>query len=195
MRPAQPTDVPGILALIQGVFDEYGLIFDPHGFDTHLLAPGEYFRSHGGEFWVVEATDGAIVATAAVRVGSGIEFPRAADADADSSSRNVAQSTNDPDPQRVAELKSLYVAARLRRQGWARRLVQTAIDFARRANCTHFVAWSDTLFEPAHALYRAMAFTQIGRHPIHDGNESWEYGFVLPIGPNARPTDTSDRSD
>ncbi|RMF71136.1 MAG: GNAT family N-acetyltransferase [Planctomycetota bacterium] len=184
VRPTRPADVPGIHALIQGVFDEYGLTFDPYGFDTHLLNPGEYFRTRGGEFWVVEDVDGRIVATAGLRMGPEVALPSAAvHRSAVAPAVDAARLEHAYRKPRPAELKSLYVAPRLRRKGWGRRLVSLAIEHARKADCTHFVAWSDSLFTAAHALYRSMGFTQIGRRLLHDADNSIEIGFELALAP------------
>lgn len=151
-RPTIPEDVPAILDLIQRIFDEYGLIFDPHGFDAHLRDPGAYFRQRGGEFWVAEDDSGRIVATAGV----------------------LLRGT-------VAELKSLYVDRGVRRQGWARRLLGMTIAFARERGCARFEAWSDTKFTVAHRFYRALGFTQRGERAIPDLNDSREYGFFIEV--------------
>ncbi|MBV9209239.1 MAG: GNAT family N-acetyltransferase, partial [Acidobacteria bacterium] len=66
LRPTVPEDVPAILSLIDGIFAEYDCKLDAENEDRHLLAPGPYFRASGGEFWVVEDEEGAILATVAV---------------------------------------------------------------------------------------------------------------------------------
>lgn len=56
---------PGVLALIGGVFREYGLTFEPGGYDADLTRiPGSYFLA-GGAFWVLE-DDGQVVGTVAI---------------------------------------------------------------------------------------------------------------------------------
>ena len=157
LRPARPADTPRVIALITRVFAEYGLFCDVDGFDRDLHDPGGYCRARGGEFWVAEMR-GQIVATVGV---------------------TLDESTG--------ELKRLYVDAAARGRGLGRRLTQHAIDFARAAGCTRFIAWSDTLFTHAHALYRGMGFVQAGRRPLDDVNQSWEYGFWLPLGPGDGP--------
>jgi putative acetyltransferase len=163
VRPTRPRDVPGILALIGEVYREYGCVLDAEHEDTHLLAPGEYFRSRGGEFWVV-------VEAAATPGGS------AAGAGAAEVVRGTAGVVLHAD---AGELKSLYVHRSLRRQGWGRRLTQMAIDHARGAGRLRFILWSDTRFLDAHRLYRAMGFVEQGTRELHDSNHSIEYGFEL----------------
>jgi putative acetyltransferase len=151
LRPTIPDDVPGILALIGAIFREYDCVLDAEKEDTHLLNPGEYFRSRGGEFWVVK-DESKIVAT----VGFTLK-------------------------DEVAELKSLYVDPLLRRQGWGERLTQLVLENARAQNCHRLELWSDTRFTNAHKLYRRMGFQPMGERDLHDSNNSREFGFFLPL--------------
>jgi N-acetylglutamate synthase-like GNAT family acetyltransferase len=151
LRPTTPEDVPGILALIDEVYGEYGCVLDAEGEERHLLEPGPYFRARGGEFWVVEE-DGQIRATVAVMLH----------ADA-------------------GELKSLYVHASLRRQGWGHKLTMLAIDYARANGKQKMILWSDTRFQDAHRLYRRMGFRAMGERELHDSNNSVEYGFEMSL--------------
>jgi oligopeptidase B len=149
LRPTVAGDVPGILALIGGVYAEYGCVLDPEHEDRHLLAPGPHFRANGGEFWVVEE-DGIVRATVGVLLCG-----------------------------EVVELKSLYVAPSLRRQGWGERLVRLAQAHGRTAGGRRMVLWSDTRFADAHRLYRRLGFRQEGVRALNDVNETVEYGFEL----------------
>lgn len=151
IRPTIPSDVPSILSLIGAIFEEYDCKLDAENEDVYLLAPGPYFRSQGGEFWVVE-NGGAILATVAVLVHDD-----------------------------AAELKTLYVHASLRRQGWGRRLTDLAIDYARRTGKSRMFLWSDTRFTDAHRLYRSMGFCEFGERDLHDSNSTIEYGFAMPL--------------
>lgn len=151
LRPTEPDDVPGILALIDEIFAEYGCTLDAEHEDTYLLSPGPYFRERGGEFWVVEI-DHKILATVAVLLR----------ADA-------------------AELKCLYVHRSLRRQGWGRKLTELTMNFAREAGKRRMTLWSDTRFGEAHRLYSGMGFTQTGTRELHDSNNTTEYGFEISL--------------
>src|SRR5829696_636265 len=91
----------GVLALIGGVFAEYGLTFEPAGYDADLTRiRGSYFRS-GGAFWVLE-DEGRVVGTVAVSPLSPAEV----------------------------EIKRVYLDAALRGRGWGRALVEHAISWA-----------------------------------------------------------------
>lgn len=151
LRPTIPTDVSQILSLIDGIFQEYDCKLDAENDDRHLLEPGPYFRTRGGEFWVVE-DEGAILATVAVLLD------------------------ND-----VGELKALYVHPTLRRHGWGRKLTELAIDYARNAAKSRMILWSDTRFTDAHRLYRKMGFHEFGERDLHDSNNSIEYGFEMSL--------------
>ncbi|HKR01073.1 MAG TPA: GNAT family N-acetyltransferase [Pyrinomonadaceae bacterium] len=151
LRPTVPEDVPGILALIGEIYREYDCVLAAEAEERHLLEPGPYFRSRGGEFWVVEE-GGRVLATVAVML-------------------------HDDD----GELKSLYVHSSLRRQGWGERLTQLAIDYARSSGKRKMVLWSDTRFLSAHRLYRRMGFQECGVRELNDSNNSVEYGFELSL--------------
>ncbi|MBI5864373.1 MAG: GNAT family N-acetyltransferase [Planctomycetes bacterium] len=151
-RPTRPADTPAIHALIDLCYREYDCVLRVELDEPHLVEPGPYFRATGGEFWVVE-DDAGIIATCAVKIH--------------------------PDS---AELKTLYVHPRARRQGLGRELTELAMEFARAAGRNRFVLWSDTRFTKAHALYRSMGFVQEGERDLHDSNRSREYGFHTTLG-------------
>jgi len=151
LRSTVPSDVPLILSLIEGIFEEYDCKLDAQNEDVHLLAPGPYFRELGGEFWVVE-DDGKILATVAVLLHDD-----------------------------AGELKALYVHSSLRNQGWGRRLTELAIDYARNAAKPRMILWSDTRFKDAHRLYKKMGFSEFGERDLHDSNNTNEYGFGMSI--------------
>jgi GNAT superfamily N-acetyltransferase len=150
-------DVPTILALIGGVYAEYGCKLDAENEERHLLDPGGYFRSRRGEFWVVE-DDTGVFATVGVLIH--------------------------PD---AAELKTLYVRASHRGRGWGARLVELTIDYARRAGRRRMILWSDTRFTRAHALYRRLGFAQEGVRELRDSNRSVEYGFHRELDAGEQP--------
>lgn len=151
LRTVLPEDVPAILRLIDEVYAEYGCKLDAEGEEPHLLDPIGYFRTGGGEFWVV-AEEGEVRATVAVVLH--------------------------PD---ASELKSLYVHSSLRRQGWGRRLTNLAIEHARLSGRPRMFLWSDTRFTDAHRLYRSMGFSECGYRELHDSNNSKEYGFEFQL--------------
>jgi putative acetyltransferase len=153
LRPAAARDTPGIHRLIDAIYGEYGCRLEVLRDETHLLAPGEYVRARGGEFWVVER-GGETLATAAVKLLPGD----------------------------AAELKTLYVHPSLRRQGWGQRLTEMVVEYARARGRRRLVLWSDTRFKDAHRLYLRLGFRQLaGARELHDPNNSLEYGFEREI--------------
>ncbi len=149
LRPVVTEDVPGILLLIDGVYAEYGCKLDAEREERHLLDPIAYFRTDGGEFWVV-IEKGKVRATVAVQLHTD-----------------------------ASELKSLYVHPSLRRQGWGSKLTNLAIEHARRKGAQCMFMWSDTRFVEAHRLYRSLGFRDSGYRELNDSNNSKEYGFEM----------------
>jgi GNAT superfamily N-acetyltransferase len=150
VRPIVTADVPQVHRLIDAIYREYDCRLDVPRDEPHLLAPGEYVRARGGEFWVVER-GGEILATVAVKLLPGGE---------------------------AAELKTLYVSPALRRQGWGRRLSEMVIEYARARGRRRLVLWSDTRFKDAHRLYLGLGFRQLPEtRDLQDSNNSLEYSF------------------
>jgi len=150
LRPAASADAPAIHALVDSIFREYNLRLVLDGPDAHLREPSEYFRSRGGEFWVLERA-GEIVGT----VGAALHDDES------------------------AELKSLYIHPSIRNLGWGARLTTLVMDFARRAGKRRLALWSDTRFSDAHRLYRRLGFVQSGERELYDLYQSREYGFIF----------------
>jgi len=151
IRQAESADTPGIHALIAEIYAEYDCILDVERDERHLIDPGPYFRSTGGQFWVLEA-DGRIAATGAVMIHA-----------------------------ESAELKTLYVHPSIRRQGWARKLIDLAFAHAVAAGRLRMILWSDTRFATAHRLYEALGFRRSGRRELQDLNHSQEYCYELDL--------------
>ncbi len=149
-RPITPADRSGLLDLISTCYAEYGLTLRVEEDEPHLVDPCAYFRSHGGRLWVVADADGV-----GASVGLLVEG-------------------------REAELKTLYVHPRLRRQGVGAALTGFVVEKARAAGCVRLFLWSDTRFDAAHRLYERLGFTRLpGERPLHDSNDSREYPFQL----------------
>ena len=141
-----------VLGLIGSVFAEYGMTFDPPGYDADLTKIHAKYRDAGGAFWVLEE-DGRLVGTVAVVPLSDTEV----------------------------EIKRVYLDAALRGQGWGRRLLEHAIAWARARGYQRLSLWSDLKFERAHVAYRRLGFTQAGIRNCDDIDQSQEYGFALDL--------------
>ena len=138
----------GVLDLIGGVFAEYGLTFEPAGYDADLTRiGGSYFRP-GGAFWVLE-DDRRVVGTVAV----------------------VPLSSSD------VEIKRVYLESALRGQGWGRTLVEHALAWAAGQGYTRVRLWSDVKFTRSHAMYERLGFARTGIRDCDDLDKSREYRF------------------
>lgn len=152
IRTARDADAPRIREIIARIYADYGDVLDIEREDPHLREPGAYFRASGGELWVAEDRD-----VPGIVAGSG----------------GVVIRTDE------AEVKTVYVAHEFRRRGIARRLVNTAIDFARRAGQPKIMLWSDTRFVEAHAMYESMGFVRCGQRDVHIVNSFSEFRYEL----------------
>ena len=60
--------------------------------------------------------------------------------------------------------------------------MDAVLEWCRAHGVARLVLWSDTRFERAHALYRAMGFAQRGERVLPDDvNATREYGFERPV--------------
>jgi len=138
----------GVLRLIGGVFAEYGLTFDPLGYDVDLTRIHDEYVSRGGEFWVLEH-EGVVHGTVAVVPVSAV----------------------------AVEIKRVYVHPALRGQGVGRRLVEHAIGWAAGRGHHHITLWSDVKFATSHRMYERLGFVRTGMRDCDDLDRSCEYGF------------------
>lgn len=158
LRDARDDDAEALTALVASCFAEYpGCVLDPDGLDADLRAPATHFTTRGGRLWVVER-DGEVVAcggwTPADPATDGAE----------------------------AEVKRIYVAASARRGGIAATLVRRAESAAAAAGAVDVVAWSDTRFHAAHAMYDRLGYVRTPRtRRLHDPSDTTEYEFHRPL--------------
>jgi predicted GNAT family N-acyltransferase len=149
IRPVRDEDSAAIEALIGGVWAEYpSIVFDVDGEEPWIRAPGSAYEG-GGELWVLPAPGGpGLRASVGWRPYAG-----------------------------GAELKSLYVAAASRRQGWGSRLVHfIERRVGGRANVT---AWSDSRFLDSHQTYERLGYRRTGAtRELLDKSQTIEIEFV-----------------
>lgn len=156
-RPIRRGQEPSVKALIDRCYREFGLVLNlEDACEAHLRDPGAYFRSGGGEFWVLADGAGDVRATCALWLDRSASPPG-------------------------AELKSMYVDPAWRRRGVGRALTRWVIDAARAAGARELALWSDTRFEPAHRMYESLGFVRCGRRDIDDSNASSEWGYSLKL--------------
>jgi predicted GNAT family N-acyltransferase/predicted GNAT family acetyltransferase len=151
VREVRDDDSAALVALIGGCWSEYpGVELHVDAEEPWLRAPATAYRDAGGRMWVVEL-DGDVVACCGVK----------------------------PLRVGVVELKSMYVAARARRRGLARRLEGLVIAEARRLGARRVELWSDTRFLEAHATYAALGYDRLpGERDLQDLSGSFEYPFA-----------------
>jgi GNAT superfamily N-acetyltransferase len=140
---------PGVLALISAVFAEYGLTFDPAGYDADLTRVTAAYTEAGGAFWVLDAA-GRVAGTVAVVPLS---------------------------PPAQVEIKRVYLEAARRGQGWGRALVEEALAWTAARGQRRVRLWSDVKFTRSHALYERLGFVRTGVRACGDIDQSREYGF------------------
>lgn len=153
LRPVADADTAGVHALIGAIFAEYGYTLDVEHEDPHLRDPGPHFRATGGEFWVLDHGGRVLGCCGALL-----------HADA-------------------GELKAMYVAHEIRRQGWGRALCRVVFDHVRAADLRRVFLWSDTRFEDAHRLYERVGFVRTGRRDMAVTNVFSEYRYERSLPP------------
>jgi len=146
--PFEATHASAVLELIGDVFAEYGMTFEPSGFDADLTAIPEHYPAHGGWFAVL-LDAGRVVGTVAV-------VPR---------------------EDGTCELKRLYLRPEYRGRGHGEALLTAALDWAAARGFRTMVAWSDVRLPRAHRLYERLGFERFGGRTVDDADRSREHGF------------------
>lgn len=149
-----PRHGPAVVALIQAVFDEYGMTFDLADFDRDLADIDAHYHARGGTFSVLVDGDGVVGTVAAIAHGD------------------------------ECEIKRLYLHSAYRGRGHGRRLLQHVVDWAARQGFRRITAWSDVRLTASHPVYERLGFQRIGERVVDDLDRSRELGFVrdLPDG-------------
>lgn len=142
---------PDVIELIHRVFDEYGFIWDPEDEFWDLLTEEHSFpyRAPIGGMWVMRDEQGTVVGSIAA---NRIDGP-------------------------TVELHRLYLDAHLRGRGLGRRLLETAVDWAREHGAWRIELWSDTRFEDAHRLYERLGYVKSGSRKLDDVNHTVEFRY------------------
>ena len=157
IRSARDEDAPGIIALITACWSEYpGLVMDVDGENPELRRFASHCADGGGAAWVAEQ-DGEIAGMIGVtRLGDRGDW----------------------------EIKRLYVAARLRGGGLARRLLAEAEGRAiSSGHGRRLLLWTDTRFERAHRFYERQGYVRYGPiRALDDRSHSIEFGYEKPVG-------------
>jgi putative acetyltransferase len=145
LRTFQPTDRDGIIALIDGVYREYGDRIFLENADADLLDVQKNYVAAGGAFIVLVDDDGAVRGTHAI-------MPLA-------------------DQPGVCTLRRIYLDPALRGSGWADRLMDWALEEARQRGFRRIEFWSDTRFTRGHRFFARYGFNHDGQ--IRELNDGW----------------------
>jgi putative acetyltransferase len=149
IRGARAAEAGALVGVIGDVYREYGFVFEPATEVPDLLDFDRAYDGSTAAFFAAEAS-GSLVGTIGVKLRTG-----------------------------SAEVLRLYVLLPWRRRGLGRRLVETAMAWARQRGARRIELWSDTRFTAAHDLYRRMGFLQSGWRRLDDVNRSEEFRFFL----------------
>jgi GNAT superfamily N-acetyltransferase len=145
---AGANDVADVLALLDRVFREYGLVFVPSQEVPDLLDFARFYTPPHGAFWMIREDDRLIASVGVERLDA-----------------------------TTGELHRLYVDAAARGRGLGQALIDTVCEWCRRHELTRLILWSDTRFTHSHALYERVGFTRTGERAMQDVNQSREYRY------------------
>lgn len=148
IRTAALTDVADIIDVMQAVYAEHNFVFNAVEEAPDLLAFEKYYDQESSAFFVA-LIEGKTVGTI------GVHF------------------TGD----NTAEIFRLYLAAHSRGMGIGRRLLNTAVAWARERGARRVVLWSDRRFVAAHPFYEKVGF----RQGTGDGNDGVDAQFVMDL--------------
>lgn len=145
LRPATAADQPGIIDLVNRVYEEYGDRICLEQADGDLLDLQATYWEPGGEFVVLES-DGAILGTHAI-------LPLA-------------------DQEDCCTFRRLYLDKSLRGQQWGETLMKWALERARERGFVRVEFWSDTRFTRGHRFFRRLGFQSDGQ--VREMTDGWE---------------------
>ncbi|MEQ1932873.1 MAG: GNAT family N-acetyltransferase [Fimbriimonadaceae bacterium] len=172
IRPVTSEDVSGAVAVVQGVFQEYGFRWEDGDYYADLYDPLTHYPAPGG-FWVA-IVDEKIVGTVGLDVfdplpgGESPPVPTRFDG-------RIRVSGVD------CSLERLYLLAEHRGKGLGKALFQTAITEAKEKGRRRMEIWSDKLFAPAHSLYGLFGAVIVADRLCDDPDESPEWGLSLDL--------------
>jgi GNAT superfamily N-acetyltransferase len=152
IRLAETEDVEAIMNIMRGVYVEYGFIFEPEIEAPDLLEFDNNYDRRSGAFFVATLRERVVGTVGLTYIG--------------------------PD---TIEIIRLYLNTDFRGLGIGRRLLETAVDWARQKGATGVTLWSDMRFETAHQLYTRAGFIQGPLRHTKDINDSIEYQFTLEL--------------
>lgn len=147
LRNAQPSDTPVLLEIVGGIFKEYGITFDPNGWDKDLQDPAANYLPPDAIFKIVEYQNKIVG-----MVGGHKE-------------------------DNFVELHRLYIDKNCRGMGLGHYLCQFIEEWAKEQDAEHMLLWSDVRFIHAHKLYRKRGYQTSDCRILDDPDKSIEYGM------------------
>jgi putative acetyltransferase len=168
VRPVSNDDAKGVIALYAACWGEYDdMVLDTDDEMEHLHHVSSHYESLGGSAWVAEHAEperaGKELAGTELIAGSVAWRPL--------------------DSER-AELQMVYVIPDSRKLGLASFLVDMVTDHVTELGFSVFELWSDTRFNDAHRLYRAIGWNQLEEtRVLGDLSASTEIHFVRDLDP------------
>ena len=146
--PFSEEHAAGVLHVIGSTFAEYGMVFEPSGYDSDLLDIRGHYGDASGWFVVLVEGDRVVGTAGAVR-------------------RDAS----------TCEIKRVYLLPEYRGRGYGRTLVEHILGKATEAGYREAIAWSDVRLVTAHQVYERLGFERIGERTVDDAERSCEYGF------------------
>ena len=175
VRAYEDRDRDAVVEIVRSVFDEYGFIWEPEGYNRDLFEVPQRYQHANAEFFVAEL-DGAVVGCGGVRYVPTVpgrpgaltddQYPRIRGCD--------------------CELVRLYVHARGRRQGVGTALFSRIVAAALRRGCVRMEIWSDRLLVDAHRMYERYGAIRVGTRICPPPDEMPEWGMMLDLADAAR---------
>jgi putative acetyltransferase len=158
IRPAMLADSPALIALIDGVYQEYGDRICLENYDADLLDVPKPYTEQGGAIVVACEIDGTVAGVhAAVPL--------------------VSQPG-------VFTFRRLYVGPKYRGvTPVGHMLMHWALDYARQHGALRIEFWSDTRFHRAHRFFEKFGFKTTGqtRQCTDSWEPYWEYFYYLDL--------------
>lgn len=155
LRRASNSDSGALIALIDGVYREYGDEADLDGFDRDLLDVEGAYERRGGEMVVLEENGEVIGAHATQPVDL---------------------------EEGVVTFRRLYLQSRARGRGAGKLLMDWAVEWSRRHGFRRVEFWSDTRFERAHRFFERYGFVRGGIREVEEGRLTFsEFHFSMDL--------------
>lgn len=139
LRLPTAEDSPGIVALVDGVYREYGDRVCLEDADRDLLSFHDFYAADGGEAIVLAHGSAIVGLHAVVPLG---------------------------DRPGVCTFRRLYLTASLRGGEWGERLMRWAMETAKQKGFSRVEFWSDVRFLRAHRFFARLGFQPDGRRRV-----------------------------